>query len=84
MLFVRLPFTTVVRAKTRVPIRDDESPEWFEDFEAASFPEDFLEENEVTKAELVATVRNVWELECLVRSLDALETIGSCAEVTRE
>jgi nuclear pore complex protein Nup107 len=83
-LLDRLPFTTVIKAKTPVLVRDDASPDWFEDFEAAEFSDEFLEDNEVTKIELMVLVRNVWELECLVKSLDSMETIASCAEVTRD
>jgi len=34
--------------------------------------------------ELNATVKNLWELECLVNSLDAIETLSSLAGLTRE
>jgi nuclear pore complex protein Nup107 len=84
MLLDRLPMTKVVRAKTKMPVKEESWPDLIEDFEATDFPAEFLEDNKVTKAELVATIRNVWEMECLVRSLDAMETIASCAEVTRD
>lgn len=36
------------------------------------------------KERITTLVQNVWELECLVRALDAIETIASAAGLSRE
>jgi nuclear pore complex protein Nup107 len=38
----------------------------------------------MSKEKLINLVRNVWELECLVRALDAMETLSSVAGLNRE
>jgi nuclear pore complex protein Nup107 len=77
----------IVREKTALefPGLDDESgPGWFEAFANADFPDGFLKECKAGKEELVTTVRNLWELECLVKALDSMETLSSLAGLSRE
>lgn len=57
---------------------------WFEEFSQSEIPEEFLEECGTDKERLLTTVRNMWELECLVRALDAMETLSSIAGMTRD
>jgi nuclear pore complex protein Nup107 len=38
----------------------------------------------MSKDKLITLVRNVWELECLVRALDSMETLSSLAGLSRE
>jgi len=66
------------------PADEEAGPGWFEEFAEGDFPEDFLTECGTDKDRLVTTVRNMWELECLIRALDAMETLSSLAGITRE
>lgn len=63
---------------------EDSGPGWFEEFASGDFPAEFLEECSLGKDKLVTLVRNVWELECLVRALDSMETLSSLAGLSRE
>lgn len=63
---------------------EDSSPSWFQEFASAEFPVEFLETCRMSKEKLINLVRNVWELECLVRALDAMETLSSVAGLNRE
>jgi nuclear pore complex protein Nup107 len=38
----------------------------------------------MSKEKLISLVRNMWELECLVRALDSIETLASVAGLSRE
>jgi nuclear pore complex protein Nup107 len=70
-----------------MPVRtaeEDAGPGWFEEFMEGDLPEDFLETCKANKERLCNTVRNLWELECLVGALDAMETLSSLAGMTRE
>ena len=83
----RVPSKEIIRLKAAVPVRTDEEetgPAWFEDFLATDFSEDFLNEYNTDKERLTTTVRNLWELECLVRALDSMETLASLAGIARE
>jgi nuclear pore complex protein Nup107 len=62
----------------------DSSASWFEEFKESPLPEELLEEYNTTGERLTTTVQNLWELEALVRALDAMETISSAAGITRE
>lgn len=63
---------------------EDSGPGWFEEFANGDFSAEFLEECGMGKDKLIAIVRNVWELECLVRALDSMETLSSLAGLSRE
>ncbi|KAJ4295819.1 Nucleoporin nup84 [Collariella sp. IMI 366227] len=83
----RIPGREIVRLKSPIPVREpseDSGPGWFEEFASAEFPVEFLEECNLSKEKLIALVRNVWELECLVRALDSMETLSSLAGLSRE
>ncbi|KAL2018947.1 hypothetical protein VTK56DRAFT_10241 [Thermocarpiscus australiensis] len=77
----------IVRTKSPVPVREaseDSGPGWFEEFASSELPQDFLATCKLSKEKLIALVRNVWELECLVRALDSMETLSSLAGLSRE
>ena len=63
---------------------EDSGPGWFQEFAGAEFSAEFLETCQMSKEKLINLVRNVWELECLVRALDSMETLSSLAGLSRE
>ncbi|KAK4452955.1 nucleoporin NUP84 [Podospora aff. communis PSN243] len=86
-LSVRVSGRETVLRKTPVTVRsteEDSGPGWFEEFMEGDLPEDFLETCKANKERLCNTVRNLWELECLVGALDAMETLSSLAGMTRD
>jgi hypothetical protein len=83
----RISGREIVKTKSPIPVRDaseDSGPGWFEEFASGDFPTEFLEECGLGKDKLITLVRNVWELECLVRALDSMETLSSLAGLSRE
>ncbi|KAL2130221.1 hypothetical protein VTI74DRAFT_6739 [Chaetomium olivicolor] len=83
----RVPGREIVRLKSPIPVREaseDSGPGWFEEFASGEFSAEFLEECKLGKDKLITLVRNVWELECLVRALDSMETLSSLAGLSRE
>ncbi|KAK3310350.1 nuclear pore protein 84/107 [Chaetomium strumarium] len=83
----RVPGREIVRTKSPTPVREaseDSGPDWFEEFSNGEFTAEFLEACQLGKDQLVTLVRNVWELECLVRALDSMETLSSLAGLSRE
>ncbi|KAK3301170.1 nuclear pore protein 84/107 [Chaetomium fimeti] len=77
----------IVKTKSPIPVRDsseDSGPGWFQEFANGDFTDEFLETCQMSKEKLINLVRNMWELECLVRALDAMETLSSLAGLTRE
>ncbi|KAK3695243.1 107-domain-containing protein [Podospora appendiculata] len=77
----------IVQHKTSIPINgadDDFGPSWFEHFTNGKSNPDFINESNTDMDELTSTVRNMWELECLVKALDSMETLSSLAGITRE
>lgn len=65
-------------------VSEDSGPGWFEEFANGEFPGEFLDTCKLEKSKLITTVRNLWELECLVRALDSMETLSSLAGLSRE
>jgi nuclear pore complex protein Nup107 len=63
---------------------EDSGPGWFEEFANGDFTAEFLETCQMSKEKLITLVRNLWELECLVRALDSMETLSSLAGLSRE
>ncbi|KAK3996460.1 nuclear pore protein 84/107 [Cladorrhinum sp. PSN332] len=77
----------IIRTKSPVVVNDageDSGPAWFEQFANSELPDDFFRECNASRDSLVSTVKNLWELECLVRALDAMETLSSLAGLSRE
>ncbi|KAK4197749.1 nuclear pore protein 84/107 [Triangularia verruculosa] len=56
----------------------------FDEIANATITSDFLEECGVSRDRLLNVVRNLWELECLVRALDSMETLSSMAGLSRD
>ncbi|KAL2260163.1 hypothetical protein VTK26DRAFT_5934 [Humicola hyalothermophila] len=84
---LRVPGREIVRTKSPVAVREtdeDSSPGWFDEFVNGDLPDEFLETCRMSRDKLVTLVRNVWELECLVRALDSMETLSSLAGLSRE
>ncbi|KAK4143281.1 nuclear pore protein 84/107 [Dichotomopilus funicola] len=83
----RVSGRAIVRRKTPIPVRDaaeDPGPGWFDEFTSSDFPDDFLEACRLSKGKLITLVKNVWELECLVKALDSIESLSSLAGISRE
>lgn len=57
--------------------------EWFDEFAASPVVQEVAQENGMHKDYLVYTVKNLWELECMVRALDSIETLASMAHLMR-
>ncbi|KAK3330248.1 nuclear pore protein 84/107 [Apodospora peruviana] len=82
----RIPGREIIRSKTSVPIRsssEDAGPSWFEEF-TSNLHSDMMDDSDLDWEELTASIRNLWELECLVRALDSMETLSSLAGLARE
>ncbi|KAL2158572.1 hypothetical protein VTH06DRAFT_4339 [Thermothelomyces fergusii] len=83
----RVPGREIILAKSPIHVKDaseDSGPGWFEEFAGSDLPAEFLEKCQLSKDRLITLVRNVWELECLVRALDSMETLSSLAGLSRE
>ncbi|KAK5652598.1 hypothetical protein OQA88_10359 [Cercophora sp. LCS_1] len=86
-LAARITGRKIVARKTPLPIREEETdsgPTWFEEFAEGELPEEFWDHCTLDQVHLKTTVHNLWELESLVRALDAIETLSSLAGLTRE
>jgi nuclear pore complex protein Nup107 len=75
----RVPFAEIVRKMTGMPVPDDFSISWFEgvDFRGSGLDS----EASIT---IAVEARNFYELECLVKALDTMETLASLAELSKE
>lgn len=78
----RVPCSDIFRKKAGVVIPDTTDVTWFDEVRSdaanGSFVENGLGMNEV------AVARNYFEMECLVRSLDSMETIASSEGLAKE
>jgi nuclear pore complex protein Nup107 len=86
-LLNRAPCRGLVREKLGVSVRsaeEDPGPDWIEDFDSTEIPDEILREYKTDRTELSTSVRNLWELECLVKALDVMETLSSYAQLSRE
>ncbi|KAK6074689.1 hypothetical protein SCUP515_06318 [Seiridium cupressi] len=72
----RVTCADIFRAKARVPVQDDSSPLWFNE---ALETNDFTDEEGQSRQMTVA--RNFLDLECLIRALDSMETVGASADL---
>ncbi|KAM7187131.1 Nuclear pore protein 84/107 [Rhypophila sp. PSN 637] len=76
----------ILRTKTSASIRgsdQDGGPGWFDEFASSATPA-VVDDSTIDWEELTVTIRNLWELECLVNALDIMETLSSLAGLTRE
>ncbi|KAK4682005.1 Nucleoporin nup84 [Podospora pseudoanserina] len=69
---------------TFVDQNQDDAHGWFDEVANHDFSEAFLQECGVSRDRLLNVVRNLWELECLVRALDSMETLASMAGLSRD
>lgn len=83
----RVPGREIIRRKTGILVggeEDDDSIEWFAEFAVSELPEELLALYAGDKDAVITQVRNMWELECLVKALDSMETLSSLAGLARE
>lgn len=78
----RVPCSEIFKRKAGMTIPDDTDITWFEDVRSGAASSAF-EENGLGMDE-IAAARNYFEMECLVRSLDSMETIASSAGLARD
>jgi nuclear pore complex protein Nup107 len=57
--------------------------EWFLEFANSPAIDEVAQETGLHREHLVYAVKNVWELECMVRALDQIETLASLAHLMR-
>lgn len=86
----RVPLRSVVREKTHITMASDEvdeeavdPTEWFSDFVDSPELDEVAQETGFQKEHIVYAVKNLWELECMVRALDSIETLASMAHLMR-
>jgi nuclear pore complex protein Nup107 len=89
-LFKRVPIRRIVYEKTSAGTLDeasDEGPanptEWLEGFMASPFLEEVAQENGISKDHFAYAGKNLWELECMARALDSIETLACEAHLMR-
>lgn len=70
------------RRKTSLAITDDTDVSWFEDLRSGTTPVSL--QGDDLSLEQVAVARNFFEMECLVRALDSMETIASSEAMAQE
>ncbi len=89
----RVPCWEIIRQKTGLGanLPEDTDPSWWDDVfspsKAGSFSrmdDDTFEDNDISKEELAAHARTLWELECLVSAMDCLETTAAIVEGYRQ
>lgn len=86
----RVPLRRTVHDKTHITVANDEldedamdPTEWFDDFANSPALEEVAQETGLHREHLVYAVKNLWELECMVRALDSIETLASMAHLMR-
>ncbi|KAI0100671.1 nuclear pore protein 84/107 [Nemania sp. FL0031] len=78
----RVRCANIFRTKTDLTIPDDTDVSWFEDIRSGT-PTISLLGNDLS-VEQVAAARNFFEMECLVRALDSMETIASSEAMAQD
>ncbi|KAJ8129130.1 hypothetical protein O1611_g4501 [Lasiodiplodia mahajangana] len=78
----RVQCADIFRRKTGLTITDDTDVSWFEDIRSGTTTLS-LQGNDLS-VEQVAAARNFFEMECLVRALDSMETIASSEAMAQE
>lgn len=89
-LFRRVPLKSIVHEKTPIASGNDGSEddllepiEWFNEFAASPILEEVAGDNGMHKDYLVYAVKNLWELESMVRALDHIENLACMAHLMR-
>ncbi|KAI0858333.1 nuclear pore protein 84/107 [Xylaria cubensis] len=78
----RVPCAAIFRRKTDITITDDTDVSWFEDVRSGAVTASLQGQDLTT--EQVAAARNYFEMECLVRALDSMETIASSEAMAQD
>ncbi|KAI0444053.1 nuclear pore protein 84/107 [Xylaria telfairii] len=78
----RVRCADIFRRKTGLTITDDTDVSWFEDIRSGAVTASLVGEDLTT--EQVAAARNYFEMECLVRALDSMETIASSEAMAQD
>lgn len=86
----RVSLRRIIREKTPIVLANDEvdeeamdPTEWFDEFAASPLVDEVVQETELHKDHFLYAVKNLWELECMVRALDTIETLASMAHLVR-
>ncbi len=78
----RVRCADIFRRKTGLTITDDTDISWFEDVRSGAVTASL--QGKDLSTEQVAAARNFFEMECLVRALDSMETIASSEAMAQE
>ncbi|KAI0424175.1 nuclear pore protein 84/107 [Xylaria sp. FL1042] len=78
----RVRCADIFRRKTGLTITDDTDVSWFEDIRSGAVSAS-LQGKDLSK-EQIAGARNFFEMECLVRALDSMETIASSEAMAQD
>ncbi|KAI1297601.1 nuclear pore protein 84/107 [Xylaria venustula] len=78
----RVRCADVFRRKTTLAITDDTDVTWFEDVRSGASTASI--EGEDLSREQIAAARNFFEMECLIRALDSMETIASSEAMAQD
>jgi nuclear pore complex protein Nup107 len=78
----RVRCADIFRKKAGVSIPDDADVTWFDDVRSGTITGS-IKGNDLS-TEQVAAARNFFEMECLVRALDSMETIASSEAMAQE
>ncbi|KAI0508515.1 nuclear pore protein 84/107 [Xylaria bambusicola] len=78
----RVRCSEIFRKKASVPITDDTDVSWFEELRSGALTSSY--QGNDLDAEQVAAARNYFEMECLVRALDCMETIASSEAMAQD
>ncbi|KAJ2972174.1 hypothetical protein NUW58_g9238 [Xylaria curta] len=78
----RVRCADIFRRKTGLTITDDADVSWFEDVRSGAVTVSLR--GEELSAEQIAAARNFFEMECLVRALDSMETIASSEAMAQD
>lgn len=85
-----MPVRSIVREKTHIALASDEVDEdaldptdWFAEFVDSPELDEVTQETGMHKEHIVYAVKNLWELQCMVRALDSIETLASMAHLMR-
>ena len=87
----RVPVVEIIRLKTGQDVVESPDASWILEVigdpavvTRDSVDDDANEKYGAPNAQVATAVRNMWELECLVKALDAIETVSGIAQLVRE
>lgn len=86
----RVSLRSLIRSKTPIALANDEVDEdamdpmeWFNELATSPLVDEIASILELQKEHFLYAVKNLWELECMVRALDFIETLASMAHLSR-